>query len=125
MTTVAVAMDQAIAQADRVREGYKEALIKEQEAIDLREAYLNGERGDHPFSEPDLRAEVVQGYRNIALIRTEMSKHAESVNELRKKLDEAIREPVEMVIHLTRKNGVMTCAPPVQQGNADSDPTDT
>lgn len=125
MNTVAVAMDRAIARSHEVKEGYEQAIIKEEAAIQLCQDYLDGNKGDHPFSEPDLRDEIARGWKTIALIRGEINKHAESVDDLRKKLDEAIREPVEMVINLTnRQEGGINYEFGVQPRNKDRDRTD-
>ena len=117
-------MDQAISRSQQVKEGYEDAIVKEETHIQLCQDYIDGKKGEHPFSEPDLRDEIAKGWKTVALIRGEINKHAESVDALRKKLDEAIREPVEMVIHLERNNGEIRYAPPVQSRNKSSDPTD-
>ena len=125
MTTVAVAMGRAIARSQEVKEGYEQAIIKEEAAIQLCQDYLDGKKGDHPFSESALRDEIAKGWKTVALVRDEINKHAESVNDLRKKLDEAIREPVEMVINLTnRKEGGVNYEFGVQSRDKDRDRTD-
>jgi hypothetical protein len=126
MTTVAVAMDQAIARSQEVKDGYDLAIVTEETHIQLCQDYLDGKKGDHPFSEPDLRDEIARGWKTVALIRGEINKHSESVNALRKKLDEAIREPVEMVINLTgRKEGEIRYEHPVQSRGKSRDHPDS
>jgi predicted nucleic acid-binding Zn-ribbon protein len=122
MTTVAVAMDQAIERAAEVKQGYEDAIVTQEAHIQLCQDYLDGKKGEHPFSEPDLRDEIATGWKTIALIRGEMTKHAGNVERLRRKLDEAIREPVEMVLDLQRKEpGEIRYAPVLRQSSEDSD----
>lgn len=125
MTTVAVAMDRAIARSHEVKEGYEQAIIKEEAHIQLCQDYIDGKKGDHPFSEPDLRDEIAKGWKTVAMIRGEINKHSESVDELRKKLNEAIREPVEMVLHLTRQEGEIRYEYPIQSRNKGRNDTDS
>lgn len=125
MTTAAVAMDQAIARSKEVKTGYEQSIVKEETHIQLCQDYLDGKKGDHPFDDSALRDEIAKGWKTIALIRGEINKHAESVDTLRKNLDEAIREPVEIVIELQRKvPGEITYAPVIQSRSEDSDSTD-
>jgi predicted nucleic acid-binding Zn-ribbon protein len=124
MTTVAVAMDQAIERASEVKQGYEDAIVTQEAHIQLCQDYLDGKKGEHPFSEPDLREEITTGWKTIALIRGEMEKHAGSVERLRAKLDEAIREPVEIILDLQRKEpGEIKYAPVVRQSSEGSDPS--
>lgn len=126
MTTVAVAMDQAIARSEEVKQGYENAIVTEETHIQLCQDYLDGKKGDHPFSEPDLRDEIARGWKTIALIRGEINKHSESVDALRSKLDDAIREPVEIVIDLQRRpEGGIQYEHPVQSRNKDRDHPDS
>jgi hypothetical protein len=125
MNTVAVAMDRAIARSQEVKQGYEASIVKEEAHIQLCQGYLDGERGDHPFDDASLRDEIARGWKTIALIQGEITKHAESVEALRKKLDEAIREPVKMVINLTnRHEGGINYEFGVQSRDKDRDRTD-
>ena len=123
---VAIAMDRAIARSAEVKKGYETAIVKEEKAIQLCQDYLDGKKGDHPFSEGALRDEIGRGWKTVALIRSEIIRHAESVSQLKRDLDNAIREPVEMVIHLTGRNeGGIQYGNPVQSRNKDRDHTDS
>lgn len=126
MTTVAVAMDQAIARSNEVKQGYEASIVKEEAHIQLCQDYLDGVRGDHPFDDGALRDEIAKGWKTIALIRGEINKHSESVDALRTKLDEAIREPVEIILDLQRKpEGGIHFEYPVQSRNKGSDSPDS
>ncbi len=118
-------MDRAIARSHEVKEGYEKAIVKEEAHIQLCQDYVDGKKGDHPFSDPDLRDEIAKGWKTVATIRAEINKHSESVDVLRKKLDEAIREPVEIVMNLIRDGGEIRYEHPIQSRNKDRDHTDS
>jgi len=118
-------MDQAIARFHELKTGYEQSILKEEAHIQLCQDYVDGKKGDHPFDDSALRDEIARGWKTIALIRGEINKHAEGVDALRKKLDEAIREPVEIVMHLIRKEGEIQYEHPIQSRHEDSDDPDS
>lgn len=119
-------MDQAIERAAEVKQGYEDAIVTQEAHIQLCQDYIDGKKGEHPFSLPDLRDEIANGWKTIALIRSEMTKHAGSVERLRNKLDEAIREPVEMILNLeTKTPGEIHFEYPVQSRNQNRDNSDS